>query len=181
MSDVILISGSPAEKSKSNALLALVAGLLAEYGLSAKQIGVRDFPAEDLLQGRWDSPAFTEAKALIAGAKGIVIATPIYKASYSGALKTFLDILPQDAFRGKALLPIATGGSINHLLAIDYALKPVLCALSATEVFQGVYVVDSQFKFTEAGQPDLDPVVAERFREAVADLADAVHSRRLRS
>lgn len=181
MSDVILISGSPAEKSKSNALLTMAAGILAEKGLSATHIGVRDFPADDLLQGRWDSPAFGPAKELIAGAKGIVVATPIYKASYSGALKTFLDILPQDAFRGKALLPIATGGSINHLLAIDYAIKPLLAALAATEVFQGVYVVDSQFRFTEADEPDLDVAVAQRFRDAVADLADAVHSRRLRS
>ena len=181
MSEVVLISGSPAEKSKSNALLTMAAGWLTEKGVTAQQIGVRDFPAEDLLQGRWDSPAFVEAKTLIAGAKGIVVATPIYKASYSGALKTFLDILPQDAFRGKALLPLATGGSLNHLLAIDYALKPVLCALAATEVFQGVYVVDSQFRFSEAGAPELEAVVADRFRDAVADLADAVHSRRLRS
>ena len=56
----------------------------------------------------------------------VIVATPIYKAAYSGLLKVFLDLLPAEALRGKTVLPLASGGSVAHLLALDYALKPVL-------------------------------------------------------
>ncbi|SQC64268.1 FMN reductase [Klebsiella pneumoniae] len=32
------------------------------------------------------------------------------------------------------MLPLATGGTIAHMLAVDYALKPVLNALKAQEI-----------------------------------------------
>lgn len=44
-------------------------------------------------------------------------------------LKVFLDLLPQFALQGKLVLPMATGGSPNHMLALDYALRPVLLGL----------------------------------------------------
>ncbi len=56
----------------------------------------------------------------------MVIGTPVYKAAYSGLLKSLLDLLPQYALAGKTVLPLATGGSTAHVLAIDYALRPVL-------------------------------------------------------
>lgn len=67
-------------------------------------------------------------------ADALVVATPVYKASYSGVLKTFLDVLPQKAFARKAVLPLATGGTIAHLLSIDYALRPVLLSLCPRHV-----------------------------------------------
>lgn len=69
------------------------------------------------------------------------MAIPIYKAAYSGLLKTFLDLLPQHAFAGKPVLPLATGGSPAHVLALDYALRPVLTALGA-QVCEGRFVLD---------------------------------------
>ena len=52
-----------------------------------------------------------------------MVATPIYKASYSGLLKLFLDALSPDALRGKTVLPLATAGNSAHLLALDYAFE----------------------------------------------------------
>ncbi|MEF7493454.1 NAD(P)H-dependent oxidoreductase [Lysinibacillus sphaericus] len=45
---------------------------------------------------------------------------------------------------GKVILPIAVGGSIGHLLALEYALKPVLAVLGATSISHSVYIVDKQ-------------------------------------
>ncbi|MCS5807723.1 hypothetical protein LNO89_06375 [Klebsiella pneumoniae subsp. pneumoniae] len=42
------------------------------------------------------------------------------------------------------MLPLATGGTIAHMLAVDYALKPVLNALKAQEILHGVFADDSQ-------------------------------------
>jgi FMN reductase len=60
------------------------------------------------------------------GASGVIIVSPVYKAAYSGALKTLLDLLPQDILKDKPVFPLMVGGSGAHLLAIDYSLKPLL-------------------------------------------------------
>jgi FMN reductase len=152
MPDIALISGSTSTTSRTAAILQDMQRQLTARGLTTAMISVLDFPAEDLLYARYDSPVFAHAKSQIASAGGIVVATPIYKASYSGALKTLLDILPQLALRGKTVLPVATGGSLAHLLAIDYALKPVLSALGATDLLQGIYAVDDQAKVSPTGE-----------------------------
>lgn len=64
--------------------------------------------------------------------------------------------MPQYAFAGKTILPIVTGGSINHLLSIDYAIKPLFSAMGATHILKGVYVVSSQIQFNEQKQIQLD-------------------------
>ena len=101
-----------------------------------------------------------EAVASVHAADVVVVATPIYKAAYSGLLKTFLDLLPQDALRGKTVLPLATGGSAAHLLALDYALKPVLAALGARDILDGVFATDAQLVRAEAGRLRADAALA---------------------
>src|SRR5207342_199153 len=56
------------------------------------------------------------------------------------------DLLPQFAFRGKAVLPIVTGGSPAHVLAVDYALRPVLANLGAAHIGQGWFVPSSHIR-----------------------------------
>ncbi|MFF2027882.1 NAD(P)H-dependent oxidoreductase, partial [Streptomyces sp. NPDC058171] len=68
--------------------------------------------------------------------------TPIQTNAYSGVLKSLLDILPSDAFAGKALAPLATGGSAFHASALDYSLAPVLRSLGARHIVSGACVLD---------------------------------------
>ena len=102
-------------------------------------------PPAALVRADFGDPAIRRAREQVAAARLVVIATPIYKASFSGLLKTFLDLLPQDALRGKTVLALGTGGSHAHLLALDYALKPVLAALGARHILDAVYAADAQF------------------------------------
>lgn len=173
MSKILLISGSPTAPSRSALLLGYAVDYLTKHGLETTTVSVRDFPAEDLIQAKYDSPAFTGFKEKIAGASALVVATPIYKASYSGSLKALLDILPQSGLRGKTILPLATGGSPAHQLAIDYAIKPLLAVLGASDIQQGVYIVDSQFEYTDGGFK-LDPELQQRFDESLERLAITV-------
>ena len=97
---------------------------------------------------------------------------PIYKAACSGLLKVFLDLLPSDILRGKSVLPLATGGSPGHLLAIDYALKPVLGALGARHIVDAVYVLDEQLVPHETLGYVPDEAIVERLDRALQGLAD---------
>jgi FMN reductase len=177
MATVLLISGSPSATSRSAAVLEYSRRRLAEGNVEARTVSVRDFPPQDLLFGKYDSPAFIEVKKMIADADALVIGTPVYKAAYSGALKTLLDVLPQSAFQGKTVLPIATGGSPSHLLAIDYALKPVLSAMGATDLLQGVYVVDTEATIGADGVAVLAEPVATRLNDQIDQLADGIRRR----
>ncbi|NEE56082.1 FMN reductase (NADPH), partial [Streptomyces sp. SID8455] len=96
------------------------------------------------------------ATELFARADGIVIGTPVYKAAYSGLLKTLLDLLPQYALTGKTVLPLATGGSTAHVLALDYALRPVLSSMGAAHIVQGWFVLDRHITTGEDGSVVLD-------------------------
>ncbi len=174
MSNVLLLSGSPAKQSRSNTILEYVIKRLNAEGIETTLLGLRDFPAEDLIFAKYDSPAFEPFKASLNAASAVVIATPIYKASLTGGLKALLDVLPQQSFRKKSVLPIATGGTASHLLAIDFAIKPILATLGASDIQQGVFIVDSQFTYTDDGGFTLEAELQERLDAGISQLAESV-------
>jgi FMN reductase len=139
MARILLISGSPSPTSKTTALLRLVG---ARLGHDVELLELRNLPAEPLLRGDTTDPQILEAVAQLEAAEAVVVGTPIYKAAYTGLLKAYLDLLPQYALAGKQLLPLATGGTPAHVLAIDYALRPVLSSLGAAHIGQGWFVLD---------------------------------------
>jgi len=142
MAQVLTVSGSPRTVSRSAKLLDHVARELELAGHEVDHLRVLDLPAEALLGAHYDDAAIRESAARMAAADGLVIATPVYKAAYSGLLKAWLDLLPQFGLAGKAVLPLATGGTLAHALALDYALRPVLQSMGARHVTQGFLVVD---------------------------------------
>ncbi|WP_353888301.1 NAD(P)H-dependent oxidoreductase, partial [uncultured Pseudomonas sp.] len=76
--------------------------------------------------------------------------------------------LPERALANRVVLPIATGGSIAHMLAVDYALKPVLSALKAQETLQGIFADDSQIAYAEGNKPaQLAPALEERLHDSL--------------
>jgi len=107
----------------------------------------------------------------VAQADGIVVSTPIYKASYTGVLKSFLDLLPQFGLAGKVVLPVATGGTLAHVLAIDYGLRPVLLALAAQHVVSGLFILDKLIERQAGGDVRLESEIQARLDLVVADFA----------
>ena len=137
---------------------------------------VRDLPAEALLAADVQHPAIAAAVQAVEAAELVIVSTPIYKAAYSGLLKVFLDLLPPDALRGKLVLPLATGGSPAHFLALDYALKPVLSALGARHVLDGVFATDAQLRRHEAGGYVPEPDLIARLDRALAPIANRMRA-----
>ncbi|WXL26799.1 NADPH-dependent FMN reductase [Ectopseudomonas mendocina] len=175
---VVTLGGSPSLKSRSNILIERATQWLNQQGVEVVSYQVRDFPAEDLLFANFNSPAVKLLNEHVARADGIIVATPVYKASFSGALKTLLDLLPERALNHKPVLPIATGGSSAHMLAVDYALKPVLAALKAQEMLHAVFADDSQIAYGENGNPaQLAEVLEQRLEDALQHFHHALARR----
>lgn len=170
MSDIFCISGSPSASSRSAQAASYIGRSLDSVGWNVVNLSVRELPAADLLHGQVENPRISEAILQLQRSSAIVVATPVYKAAYSGLLKAFLDLLPQDALRGKVVLPIATSGSLAHCLSIEYALKPVLCALGAQTILSGICIVDSQVIINPSGDAHFDIAVEERLASAVRAL-----------
>jgi len=131
MARIVTISGSPSPSSRTKAVVEYIKNLPAAKDWQADSIDVRELPPEDLVHARFDSPAVQNTVRLLKQAEGVLIATPVYKASCAGLLKAYLELLPQDVLSGKVVWPIAAGGAPARLPVIDYALKPVLYALGA--------------------------------------------------
>jgi FMN reductase len=142
MSRVLTVSGSPKQVSRSTILLDHVSSILATRGHAIDHLSLRELPAQALLHGDVKHPAIADTVERLARADGVVFATPVYKAAYSGLLKTWLDLMPQFGLEDKVALPLATGGSAAHALALDYALRPVLTSMNARHVVNGFLVLD---------------------------------------
>jgi len=167
---VLLIAGSPSERSRSAALLNRVGQQLTRRGVQVESLLIRDLSPQALLLADFNHPSVVAATRQVESAQAIVVATPVYKAAYSGVLKVLLDLLPQTALKGKTVLPLATGGSPNHMLALDYALRPVLQSLGARHILPGVYATDAQVTLTPEEAYLIQPDIEARLDEAAATL-----------
>ncbi|MDB5754135.1 MAG: ssuE [Massilia sp.] len=168
---VILIGGSPSATSSGSRLLQYIGDQLASQGHRCTRLQVRELPAHSLLLADFGDSAIVHAIAQVKDADAVVIATPVYKASFAGILKTFLDLLPQDGLDGKLVLPVATGGSQSHMLALDYALRPVLASLSARFILPSIYATSDQLRWHAEQGLALDPAVAARVANGVEQLS----------
>ncbi len=169
--NILLLSGSPSASSRATYLLHHVGEKLALLGHRYTKLHVRDLPAQALLHADASNADLQGANALVAQAQAIVISTPIYKAAYSGILKAYLDFLPEDGLAGKLVLPLATGGSQSHMLALDYALRPVLSALSAKHILPSIYATDAQINWSPDQGLLLDARLAQRINNGVEHLS----------
>ncbi|MFD5310461.1 NADPH-dependent FMN reductase [Streptomyces ardesiacus] len=177
MATVLSVSGSPSASSRTNRLLRHLDVRLTAQGHEVIPLDVRTVPAQALLGADFRHPAISEAAELFARADGVVVGTPVYKASYSGVLKALLDLLPQYALTGKAVLPLATGGSTAHVLAIDYALRPVLTSMGAAHVVQGWFTLDRDIAVHEDGTVTVAPGAAEALGQVVDQFSAALGPR----
>jgi FMN reductase len=82
----------------------------------------------------------------IAGAAAVLIAAPVYRASFPGVLKNLLDIAPVEALQGKPVGIVAMGGSAHHYLAVDTQLRPVLGWFGALVTPTSVYLTGNDFR-----------------------------------
>jgi len=171
--NVVGISGSPAARSKSRTLLERALVALSERGASTTLIDLSALPADALL-GRRRANEVDSALGSVSRATILVASTPVYRATYSGLLKVFFDLLPLNGLVGKTAIPIATGGSSAHQLVIDHGLRPLFASVGALTTPTGVYGTDSAF---ENGVPN-DSLIA-RLDAAVAEavtLSERIHA-----
>ncbi len=93
----------------------------------------------------WGDERVAEAVEVVRASRLAVVASPTFKATYTGLLKLFLDQIPADGLSGVVAVPFMLGAGPAHAMAPEYLLKPVLVELGATCPAPGLYQMDSAY------------------------------------
>jgi FMN reductase len=145
---LVAVSGGLQRPSKSAALAEHLLELIAD-AFPCEQRLVELGPLAPQFAGAvWRSqlPETVERElAAIERADVLVVATPVYRGSYTGLFKHFFDFIDQDALIDKPVLLAATGGSERHALVIDHQLRPLFSFFQARTLPLGVYATDNDF------------------------------------
>lgn len=145
---VVAVSGGLQRPSKAAALAEHLLDLIAEE-VPCKQHLVELGQLAPLFAGavwRAQLPDAVERElAAVEQADVLVVATPVYRGSYTGLFKHFFDFIGQDALIDKPVLLASTGGSERHALVIDHQLRPLFSFFQARAMPLGVYATDKDF------------------------------------
>ncbi|MDQ6422778.1 NADPH-dependent FMN reductase [Paenibacillus sp. LHD-117] len=175
MSNIVIISGSPNATSRLNGIIDYVRREIEQLGHTTKTITVVSLPPDDLVHARFGSAAIVEANRHVEEASAVIIASPVYKASYTGVLKAYVDLLPQKGLEGKLVAPLFIGGTLAHLLSIDYSLKPVLSSMGARHFVRGVYATDELVDRIQDGTSETKFELKEELRDRLQAAVQELH------
>lgn len=143
MTTVLALTGNPRPESRTHTLARTLAAAIAQQ-LGAEAPSDVDLAALGPRVLDHDDEQAQEATEEVLGADIIVVASPTYKATYSGLLKAFLDRFGTGSLAGSAAVPILLGGAPNHLLAVDVHFTPLLLELGAAVPTRGLFVLEPE-------------------------------------
>jgi FMN reductase len=158
----VVVVGNPKPNSRTRAAAELVARRLTGQEQSAVIDVIELGPG---LLG-WGDPLVAAAKATVLAADSLVVASPTFKATYTGLLKLFLDQFGQGELDGIPTFPLMLGGAYNHALAPELTLRPVLVEIGASCPAPSLYLLDSEYE--TSAELDAWLKVARKFVPAVA-------------
>jgi FMN reductase len=147
VSTAVLV-GNPKPRSRTYQAARLVAGRLTG-GPPELSVDLADLGGALL---DWSDSTVAGLVTAVRASSLVIVASPTYKATYTGLLKCFLDRIPGGALAGVTAISLMLGGHWKHALAADLLLKPVLVELGATCPTQGLFLPESEY----AGGQTLD-------------------------
>jgi FMN reductase len=158
----VVVVGNPKPMSRTRAAAELVAEKLT--GVAPQHV----IDVVDLGPGLlgWGDPKVAEAKAIVKSADSLVVASPTFKATYTGLLKLFLDQFGAGELGQITTFALMLGGSYTHALAPELSLRPVLVEIGASCPAPSLYLLDSDYEASEDLEKWLE--IARRFVPAVS-------------
>jgi FMN reductase len=167
---IVGVSGNLSRPSKTRALVEAIVGQAAGcYGASGIVFDLRDLAPSlgGAVRVTDLAPDAKQAVDLVVRARALVVASPVYKGSYTGLFKHLFDLIEPAALAGKPVLLAATGGGDRHALVIEHQLRPLFGFFEAAALATGVYAAERDFT---DGIPS-SPALIDRIDRAVDQLA----------
>jgi len=137
MPSIVVLVGNPQPASRTRLVAEEVARRLADRSGAAVE------PTIDLADVAGSVFRFPDADVdvllqRVAAADVLIVASPTYKATYTGLLKSFLDRFGANALSGVTAVPLLTIGGPAHALAVEHGLRPLLVELGASTPTRGL-------------------------------------------
>jgi FMN reductase len=160
---VTIVVGNPKLKSRTRE----VAEAVAAATFPSADVSVVELSeyAEELFS--WSSERVKELVASVACTDVLVVASPTYKATYTGLTKAFLDHYPAGSLADVVAIPVMTGADRTHALGVDTTLVPLLTELGAIVVARGSYFVTDDM----AALPEFANAAGRRYAAAIQTVA----------
>jgi len=92
----------------------------------------------------WNDPDVARVRDALRASAVVVVASPTYKATYTGLLKLLFDQIAAGELHGTQAVPLMVGGAPNHALAVDVHLRPLLLEVGCSCPTQGLYILESE-------------------------------------
>jgi FMN reductase len=152
---IAVVVGNPKAQSRTRRVALAVADALAELipGQEPDEVLVADLAEVALELFDFESTSIKGLLAAVASSDLLIVASPTYKATYTGLLKVFLDRYGNDGLAGTVGVAVMTGAAPIHALAPEVHLRPLLVELGASIPARGLYVTEAQFD-------ELDAIIA---------------------
>ncbi len=184
---VVGVAGNIARPSRTASLVsAITAQVAALSGASIRLIelvdvgpqlfpsftadGLKSFARENLPQvGRSAIEAIEAADALVVG-------SPVYKGSYTGAFKHLFDLVRPTALIGKPVLLSATGGTPLHGLVTEHQLRPLFGFFNALTLPTTIFALEDDFQHYQIEKTEL----ATRIKRAATEFAELLEAKSAR-
>ncbi|OLT00321.1 NADPH-dependent FMN reductase [Pseudonocardia sp. CNS-004] len=135
-----IVVGNPKPQSRTRAVAESLVQKLVTPPCDLEVIELADHTQEVFA---WPSETMAALDARVAESDLVVLASPTYKATYTGLLKAFLDRYPANGLAGVTAIPVLTGADLTHSMGADVHLAPLLMELGATVPGRGLYFVMS--------------------------------------
>ncbi|MGK9145536.1 FMN reductase [Xanthomonas euvesicatoria] len=145
---VVAVSGGMQRPSKAVALAEHLLELIADQVPCERHLVELGALAPHFAGALWRTQVpdtVEQALCLVEQADVLVVATPVYRGSFTGLFKHFFDFIDQDALIDTPVLLAATGGSERHALVIDHQLRPLFSFFQARTLPLGVYATERDF------------------------------------
>jgi FMN reductase len=171
--EVLFVTGSPSPSSRSSAVARALASRLEARGGRTRWYSIRDFDPADVMLARAEAPAVERFVEAVRGAAALVLSTPVYKATYAGALKALVDLIPQDALVDKPALAIGTTRLADHGGDLAGAFRALFAFFRARSV-GALVVLDAELTLGDGGVAAFAAAADERLTAVERALAQAV-------
>jgi len=172
MFKIVAIVGSPSLHSRTRSLVVHVQERVARrFPNETSVVDVAQLLPGLVARSRDEvSPEVAEALLLVEQADLLLVGTPVYKGSYTGLFKHFIDLLDYKALNSVVVGLLATGGSDRHALVIEHQLRPLFGFFNAHTLPTGVFVPDGAFIDGRIQDPAVQRRLSALTDEAVAAL-----------
>jgi FMN reductase len=171
--EILFVAGSPSPSSRSSAVARALASQLEARGRRTGWYSIRDFDPADVMLARVQAPAVAHFVEAVRGASALVLSTPVYKATYAGALKAVVDLIPPDALVDKPTLGIGTSRLADHGGELAGAFRALFAFFRARSV-GALLVLDDELTLGDGGVATFAAAAEERLTAVALALSLAV-------